>query len=79
MVNFSFFKKFGYLIFFVPIWIFCFYGKKKHKKNLLTERFCQDPQENWFGRERSLGSTKDNPSITSMASMIVLTDEPLSC
>ena len=54
-------------------------AKKNTKKNLLTERFCQDPHENWFGRERSLGSTKDNPSITSMASMIVLTDEPLSC
>ena len=30
-------------------------------KYVLTERFCQDPLKNWFGRQRSLGSTKDNP------------------
>ena len=27
------------------------------------ERFCQDPLENWFGRQRSFGSRKDNPSM----------------
>ena len=32
-------------------------------KYVLTERFCQDPLENWFGRQRSLGSRKDNPSM----------------
>ena len=32
-------------------------------KYVLTERFCQDPLENWFGRQRSLGSKKDNPSM----------------
>ena len=52
-------------------------AKKNTKKTYLHN--AEDPHENWFGRERSLGSTKDNPSITSMASMIVLTDEPLSC
>ena len=29
----------------------------------LTERFCQDHVENYFGRQRSLGSRKDNPSM----------------
>ena len=29
--------------------------------NVLSERFCHDPLENWFGRQRSLGSRKDNP------------------
>ena len=32
-------------------------------KYVLTERFCKDPLENWFGRQRSLGSRKDNPSM----------------
>ena len=32
-------------------------------KYVLTERFCQDPLENWFGRQRSLGLRKDNPSM----------------
>ena len=30
-----------------------FFDKVKY---VLTERFCQDPLENWFGRQRSLGS-----------------------
>ena len=30
---------------------------------VLTERFCQDPLENYFGRQRSIGSRKDNPSV----------------
>eukprot|EP00794_Sanderia_malayensis_P002699 gene2699-3120_t len=30
---------------------------------ILTERFCQDPLENYFGRQRSLGHRKDNPSL----------------
>ena len=34
-----------------------------HVKYVLTERFCKDPLENWFGRQRSLGSRKDNPSM----------------
>ena len=32
-------------------------------KYVLTERFCQDPLENWFCRQRSLGSREGNPSI----------------
>ena len=32
-------------------------------KYILTERFCQDPLENWFGMQRSLGLRKDNPSM----------------
>ena len=30
---------------------------------VLSERFCQDPLENWFGRQRCLGLRKDNPSM----------------
>jgi len=30
---------------------------------VLTERFCQDPLENYFGRQRSLGARKDNPTL----------------
>ena len=32
-------------------------------KYVLTERFYQDSLENWFSRQRSLGSRKDNPSM----------------
>ena len=32
-------------------------------KYVLTERFCQDPLENYFVWQRSLGSRKDNPSM----------------
>ena len=32
-------------------------------KYVLTERFGQDPLETWFGRQISLGSRKDNPSM----------------
>ena len=32
-------------------------------KYLLTESFCQDPLENYFGRQKSLGLRKDNPSM----------------
>ena len=30
---------------------------------VLTERFCQDPLENYFGRQRFMGHRKDNPSL----------------
>ena len=30
---------------------------------VLTERFCQDPLENYFSRQRSMGHRKDNPSV----------------
>ena len=32
-------------------------------KYVLAERFCKDPLKNWFGRQRSLGSRRDNPSM----------------
>ena len=32
-------------------------------KYILAESFCKDPLENWFGRQRSLGSRKDNPNM----------------
>jgi len=30
---------------------------------VLTERFSQDPLENYFGRQRSMGARKDNPTL----------------
>ena len=30
---------------------------------MLTERFSQDPLENYFGRQRSIGGRKDNSAI----------------
>ena len=30
---------------------------------VLTERFCKDPLENYFGHQRSLGAREDNPSL----------------
>ena len=30
---------------------------------ILTERFCQDSLENYFGQQRSLGRRKDNPTL----------------
>ena len=30
---------------------------------VLTERFCQDPLENYFGKQRSSGAYKDNPAL----------------
>lgn len=30
---------------------------------VFTERFCQDPLENYFGQQRSIGHRKDNPSL----------------
>ena len=32
-------------------------------KYVLTERFCQDPLENNFGRQRSIGRRRDNPNL----------------
>ena len=32
-------------------------------KYVLTERFCQDPLENYFGRQRSIGRRRDNPNL----------------
>ena len=37
-------------------------------KYVLTERFCKSPLENWFGRQRSLESRKDNPSMADFGS-----------
>ena len=30
---------------------------------VLTERFCQDPLENYFGHQRQIGSRRSNPSV----------------
>ena len=30
---------------------------------VLSERFCQDDLENYFGRQRAIGSRRDNPSV----------------
>ena len=32
-------------------------------KYVLSERFCQDDLENYFGRQRAIGRRKDNPSV----------------
>lgn len=32
-------------------------------KYVLTERFCQDVLENYFGRQRAIGGRKDNPNL----------------
>ena len=34
-----------------------------HVKYVLTEKFCQDTLENYFGQQRAIGARKDNPSI----------------
>ena len=41
-------------------------------KYVLTERSCQDPLKNWFGRQRSLGSRKDKPSMVDFGITIML-------
>ena len=40
---------------------------------VLTERFCQDPLENYFGNQCSSGAQKDDPS-TSLATMTILSE-----
>ena len=32
-------------------------------KYVLTERFCQHPLENYFGRQRSMERRRDNPNL----------------
>ena len=32
-------------------------------KYVLSERFCQDALENYFGRQRTIGRRRDNPSV----------------
>ena len=34
---------------------------------VLPERFCQDPSENYFGKQRSSGACKDNSSLYDFA------------
>ena len=35
------------------------------EKYLLSERFCQDPLESFFGHQRSMGGHNDNPDAPS--------------
>ena len=37
--------------------------KQKGVKFLLSERFCQDPVEEFFGHQRSRGGRNDNPTV----------------
>lgn len=30
---------------------------------MLSEKFCQDDLENYFGRQRSIGRRRDNPTL----------------
>ena len=32
-------------------------------KYVLSEKFCQDDLENYFGRQRAIGHRRDNPSV----------------
>ena len=41
----------------------CKYLLHNGVKFILSKRFCQDDLENYFGRQRSIGSRKDNPSV----------------
>ena len=41
----------------------CQYLLHNGVKFILSERFCQDDLENYFGRQRAIGSRKDNPSV----------------
>ncbi len=40
------------------------YLLSKHKDlYLLSERFCQDPLENYFGKQRQCGGHNENPTV----------------
>ena len=39
------------------------YLLSQNVRYVFTERFCQDPLENYFGQQRSIGHRKDNPSL----------------
>ena len=41
----------------------CKYLLHNGVKFILSERFCQNDLENYFGRQRAIGSRKDNPSV----------------
>ena len=47
-------------------------------KYVLTERFCQCPLEYWFGRQGSLESRKDNPSMTDFSYSNAITTQKIS-
>lgn len=38
---------------------------------VLTERFCQDPVEEYFGKQRQLGRRSDNPDIHQFGPFLV--------
>ena len=37
--------------------------KVKGVKYVLTEKFCQDPLESFFGKQRMRGGSNDNPNV----------------
>ena len=37
--------------------------KVKGVKYVLTEKFCQDPLESFFGKQRIKGGSNDNPNV----------------
>ena len=39
---------------------------------VLTERFCQDVLEEYFGHQRGIGRRNDNPTVFNLAIMIIL-------
>ena len=48
---------------------------------VLTERFCQDPVEEFFGKQRQLGRRSDNPDINQFGynSNTIRTERSISC
>ena len=40
-----------------------FYLNRVYISYILSERFCQDDLENYFGRQRAIGHRRDNPTV----------------
>ena len=38
---------------------------------ILSERFCQDGLENYFGRQRAIGHRRDNPTVSRVLSTLL--------
>ena len=41
---------------------------------VLTERFCQDSVEEYFGNQRKFGRRSDNPDIKTLGTIIILSE-----
>ena len=47
----------------------CRYLLQNNVPYVLSERFCQDDIENYFGRQRAIGRRRDNPSLKDVRSI----------